>query len=421
MVIQSLNFRMAYVLCILCFSLLSTVTDANAGDRFALVVGIDNYENVTRLQKANNDALAVSATLESIGFNVTQLLDADRRTLNRAISGFAADIRPGDEVVFYFAGHGIEVDGRNFLLPSDVPTAKPGEEEFVISESIAADRILNVFKGQGARVTLLILDACRNNPFPTDGQRSLGGTRGLTRMDPPEGSFILFSAGTGQTALDRLSNSDPNPNSVFTRALLPRLREQNLAIHDLVREVRTDVRKLAATVRHNQFPAYYDQLSGEFSFNPEGASYNEPAEPTVTPQEQVIIPKPVDPCEAARTDWQVLSTTQSLSALEEFTRKYASCSIYVAAARDRITTLSASRNQSTVVPQTPAAPTSGDICSRLWYERNLIFHNNGYCFQTARAKAVFDTSQCTGRSPSLSSSEQREVARIQAAERANGC
>jgi len=394
---------------------------AEAQNRFALVVGIDNYENVSPLQKANNDAIAVSATLKRVGFQVTQLLDADRRAFNRAISGFAADIRPGDEVVFYFAGHGIEVDGRNYLLPADVPTAHPGDEDFIVSESIPANRILNIFKGQGARVTLLILDACRNNPFPAEGQRSLGGTRGLARMDPPEGSFILFSAGTGQTALDRLSNSDPNPNSVFTRALLPRLQEPGLAIHELVREVRTDVRELAASIRHDQFPAYYDQLSGEFSFNPEGASYSESAEPIVTPQEQVIIPKPVDPCEAARADWQVLSATQSISALEEFTRKYASCSIYVAAARDRITTLSASRNQATVVPQTPTAPTSGDVCSRLWYERNLIFHNNGYCFQTARAKAIFDTSQCTGRSPSLTSFEKSEVARIQAAERANGC
>lgn len=394
---------------------------ADAQNRFALVVGIDNYENVSPLQKANNDAIAVSATLKSVGFQVTQLLDADRRAFNRAISGFAADIRPGDEVVFYFAGHGIEVDGRNYLLPADVPAARPGDEDFIVSESIPANRILNIFKGQGARVTLLILDACRNNPFPAEGQRSLGGTRGLARMDPPEGSFILFSAGTGQTALDRLSNSDPNPNSVFTRALLPRLQEPGLAIHELVREVRTDVRELAATVRHNQFPAYYDQLSGEFSFNPEGASYSEPAETNLIPQEQVIIPKPADPCEAARADWQVLSATQSISALEEFARNYPNCSIYVAAARDRIATLSASRNQATIAPKTPTAPINGDICSRLWYERNLIFHNNGFCFQTARAKAVFDTSQCTGRSPSLSSSEQREVARIQAAERANGC
>lgn len=392
-----------------------------AGDRYALVVGIDNYENVSSLQKANNDAVAVSHALERIGFQVTQLIDSDRREFNRTISGFASNIRPGDEIVFYFAGHGIEVDGRNYLLPADVPFAAPGDEDFIISESIPVDWVLSILKGQGSRVTLLILDACRNNPFPAEGQRSLGGTRGLARMDPPEGSFILFSAGTGQTALDRLSNSDPNPNSVFTRALLPRLQEPGLAIHDLVQRVRADVRELAATVQHNQFPAYYDQLSGQFSFNPENTSLSEPAEPSVAPQEQVIIPQPNDPCEAARADWQIVSTIQSLSALEEFLRKYASCSIYVAAAKDRIATLSASRNQATVVPQTPTAPSGGDICTRLWYERNLIFHNKGYCFQTARAKAVFDISQCTGRSPSLSSSEQRDVERIRSAERANGC
>ncbi len=391
---------------------------ASAEERLALVVGIDNYENVPSLQKANNDAIAISATLKGLGFDVTQVLDPDRRTLSRAISSFAADIKPGDEVTFYFAGHGIEVKGRNHLLPADVPSANPGDEEFVISESIAADRVLSVFKGQGARVTLLILDACRNNPFPSEGQRSLGGTRGLARMDPPEGSFILFSAGTGQTALDRLSNDDQNPNSVFTRALLPRLREPGMRLHDLAREVRSDVRKLAATVSHDQFPAYYDQLAGDFSFNPSDPS---PVEPTNLPNQQGNATKPSDTCDAARADWQVLSSTRSSAALREFISTYENCQIYIAAARERLGSITSTTEESSTLATRPIAPTGGDTCERLWYDRNLIFHNKGYCFQSSRAKAVFDTSQCSGRSPSLSSAEKREVARIKAAEQANGC
>lgn len=402
-------------------SLLCLASIASAAERFALVVGIDNYENVSSLQKATNDAQAVSAALNEIGFMVTTLIDADRRTLNRTVSGFAAKIRPGDELVFYFAGHGVEVSGRNYLLPADVPSARPGDEEFVISESIAADRVLRVFQEQGARVTLLILDACRNNPFPSEGTRSLGGTRGLARMDPPQGAFILFSAGTGQTALDRLSNSDPNPNSVFTRALLPRLREQGMTIHDLVREVRNDVRELAESVQHNQFPAYYDQLSGVFSLNPGTVSSADPIEPQEGTTRQEADTKQIDPCEVARADWQVLSVTRSPAALEEFARIYAGCPIYVAAARDRLNALSANTNQSSTKPAGVSTLIGGDICSRLWYERNLIFHNKGFCFQTARARAVFDTSHCTTRTPTLSPAEDREVARIKAAERANGC
>ncbi len=390
---------------------------ASTGSRLALVVGIDNYDNVTPLQKANNDATAVSETLASVGFKVTRVLDADRRSLNRAVSHFSAEIRPGDEVVFYFAGHGIEVNGRNYLLPADVPSALPGDEEFVVSESIAADRVLSGFRARGARVTLLILDACRNNPFPTNAQRSLGGASGLARMDPPEGSFILFSAGSGQTALDRLSDGDPDPNSVFTRALLPRLRQQGMAIHDLVRAVRTDVRDMAGTVQHNQFPAYYDQLSGDFSFNPAAASMAAPALQATEPQPQAA-PRAIDPCDRARSDWQVLATTESAEALKAFLRKYPDCPIYLAAAEERLATLLA---PSAPTPPAQLAVPAGDSCFNLWYARNLIFHQKGFCFQSDKAKQYFDTSRCTTRSPRLTAAEKQQVEMLQATEKAQGC
>ncbi|AHD01557.1 caspase family protein [Leisingera methylohalidivorans] len=231
--------------------------------RRALVIGVDGYQNLAALQKARNDALAVSNTLGALGFEVTTLYDAGRRDINSAVSTFANQIKPGDEVLFYFAGHGVEVDGRNYLLPSDVPMVNFGDESFLTGESIAADRVLGTFQRKGARSTIMILDACRNNPFPKDGQRSVGGTRGLVRMEPPEGAFILYSAGTGQTALDRLSDNDANPNSVFTRALLTRLNQPGMTLHQLAKQVRRDVQDLAATVNHDQFPAYYDQMSGE--------------------------------------------------------------------------------------------------------------------------------------------------------------
>jgi len=137
----------------------------------------------------------------------------------------ANQIKPRDEVLFYFAGHGGEVEGCHFLLPSDVPVINYGDESFLIGESIVADRIQDTFKKRGARTTVMTLDACRNNSFLSDGKRSIGGKRGLVRMSPPQGALILYSAGAGQTALDRLSDGDADPNSVFTRALLPRLHD----------------------------------------------------------------------------------------------------------------------------------------------------------------------------------------------------
>jgi len=231
--------------------------------RRALVIGVDGYQNLEALQKARNDAQAISASLVGLGFEVTTLYDVGRRDINGAVSTFSNQIEPGDEVLFYFAGHGVEVDGRNYLLPADVPMVNYGDESYLTGESIAADRVLNTFQRKGARSTVMILDACRNNPFPREGQRSIGGTRGLVRMEPPKGAFILYSAGAGQTALDRLSDQDANPNSVFTRALLQRLNEPGMSLHEMAKLVRRDVQQLASTVNHDQFPSYYDQMSGE--------------------------------------------------------------------------------------------------------------------------------------------------------------
>jgi uncharacterized caspase-like protein len=405
---------------LLCAAVLAPV-QAHAESRLALVVGIDDYANVPDLRKAGNDARAVTAALQESGFQVTTLVDPDRRAFNRTLGSFSAAIQPGDEVVFYFAGHGIEVDGRNFLLPADVPLVRPGEEEFLIGESIPADRLLRLFQSEGARVTLMILDACRDNPFPREGTRSLGGSRGLARMDPAEGAFILFSAGTGQTALDALSAADPDPNSVFTRALLPRIRQQGLPLHELVREVRSDVRQLAGTVNHDQFPAYYDQLTGDFSFVPGTGGAPTASVPPAASSEPAVPTAQRSLCDTARADWEVLQDTDSLAALEQFAAQYAGCAIYVAAARDRIARLSVPVPAPQPVPQ-PVPSAAGDsLCDQLWYQRNLIFHNNGFCFQTARARGVFDTSQCTTRNPSLTAQELAEVDRLRAAERANGC
>ncbi|MDO8881534.1 caspase family protein [Pseudotabrizicola sp.] len=241
---------------------------ANAApERRALVIGNDTYESLPILKKARNDAQAVAASLHDLGFGVATLTDADRRAMTRAVSDLASAVQPGDEVLFYFAGHGVEVKGRNYLLPADAPTVRPGDEAFLTAESLAVDDILFTLQSRGARVTVLILDACRDNPFPRDGMRSAGGARGLAPIAAPEGAFILFSAGTGQSALDALSSGDADPNSVFTRALLPLLAAPGLPLQEMARALKSQVEETAATINHKQRPAYYDELTGDFVLN----------------------------------------------------------------------------------------------------------------------------------------------------------
>ena len=239
-----------------------------AAKRYALVVGNNGYANVPALQKAVNDADAMAKTLEAVGFSVLRATDVARRELNRKLDEFTSQLQPGDEALFYYAGHGVEIAGQNYLLPTDIPSAQPGKEDLIKRESIAVHDVLDSIRSRGARVSILVLDACRDNPFPARGTRSLGGSRGLARMPAPEGTFIMYSAGVGQTALDRLSDNDPNPNSVFTRSLIPLLQQPGLSLPQTARQVRRDVQALAKTISHDQRPAYYDEVTGDFFFKP---------------------------------------------------------------------------------------------------------------------------------------------------------
>ena len=244
-----------------------TTQSAQAQKRLALVVGIDKYEAVTPLRRAVSDARAMAAKLNNLNFDVTEVYDPTRRELNQAIAVFSSRISSGDVVTFFFAGHGVEIKGQNFLLPKDVPQVNAAQQSLLRSEGVGFNRVLSDVQANGPRISIIILDACRDNPFAaSSGTRGALGTRGLARVDPPSGAFVIYSAASRQKALDRLSNSDRNPNSVFTRKLLPLLDQPGLDVRDMVHKLRNDVWNLAQTVGHEQFPAYYDQIRGNFCF-----------------------------------------------------------------------------------------------------------------------------------------------------------
>ncbi|MGF1445372.1 MAG: caspase family protein [Pikeienuella sp.] len=260
--------RLAALCCACCCFLAVTVTEVRAERRIGLVIGNNIYDEIpVPLERAINDAEAVGETLSRIGFDVQVLRDAGRRRINAAIAAVARQVGPGDTVVFFYAGHGVEIAGRNFLLPSDIPNPLDSNEDLVAAEAIPLALTIERLKATGA-TTIAVIDACRDNPLRRRGTRSIGGEVGLGRIAPPEGSFVIFSAGAGQEALDILDDDDAHPNSVFTRNLLPLLETPGLDIRDLAFEVRRKVADLAATVDFKQTPAYYDELLGRFSFVP---------------------------------------------------------------------------------------------------------------------------------------------------------
>lgn len=241
---------------------------AQAERRLALVMGNDAYENVTKLKKAVNDAKGIGDTLSGLGFEVTTATNLSRREMNQALQTFNNSVGDGDVVLFFFAGHGVEIEGENYLLPIDVPDATNDQLEFVKGETIRLNTVLEGLRAKKAKLNLVILDACRNNPFSGVAGRSLGGRKGLARISAPQGTFVMYSADVGEAALDRLGDEDNNPNSIFTRTLIPLMKTPGVDLVATAREARRQVRKLASSVSHSQTPAYYDAVLGDFFFTP---------------------------------------------------------------------------------------------------------------------------------------------------------
>jgi NAD(P)-dependent dehydrogenase (short-subunit alcohol dehydrogenase family) len=248
------------------------LTDAIAEKRIALVIGNNDYLEVPKLQKAVGDAKAISEKLAKLGFKVTLAVDLDRRKLNQALARLYSDIEPGDTVAVHFSGHGVELQGQNYLLPIDAPAPENGGEDLLKSETLSLQQLVETLVEKKAGARILIIDACRDNPFAAAGKRSIGGTRGLGKVDVTRGTFIMYSAGNGQAALDRLNEADTSPTSVYTRVLLQRLDQPGITLRDLAATVREDVFNMAKTVGHEQYPAYYDEMPSNFLLSPASTS-----------------------------------------------------------------------------------------------------------------------------------------------------
>ena len=276
----------------------ATDKPAFAAKRIALVIGNNAYTEVSRLEKAVADAQAISATLQGLGFEVITVTDAGRSRMARALVDFETRVSPGDTALFFFAGHGVALDGGNYLMPTDIPNVTESQRNLLRTEGFLADDISERLRDRGAATTVMILDACRNNPFKAGPGRSIGQSRGLSRMDARRGMFVMFSAGAGQEALDRLGDNDPHPNSVFTRLFVDLVKRPDLDLIDVAKELQIEVPKLAQSVGHEQLPAYYDQIPGRiFLARANGAASPAPARPQASPAPQVAIapPAPASP------------------------------------------------------------------------------------------------------------------------------
>ncbi len=284
----------AVLACSVAAWLATLAAPAQAEKRVALVVGNNDYRNVPKLQKAVNDARTMGDTLKQLGFSVMVAENQNRQAFSETLLAFDRAVGPGDTAFFFYAGHGFEIAGQNFLLPTDVPAATEGQEELVRDASVLADRVIERLQNKKVRTAILVFDACRNNPFERAGTRAVAGGGGLAPMTQlPEGVFSVFSAGPRQTALDRLSNNDDNPNSVFTRTFAKELTQPGINLVQVAQRTRRLVSEMAETVHHKQVPVYFDQMVDDVFLNGLAKGQPEAATPAGPPPQKVAALPPV--------------------------------------------------------------------------------------------------------------------------------
>jgi hypothetical protein len=281
--------------------------------RLALVIGNDSYQHADALNSARADARAVADALKATGFKVTLRQDVTQQAMKEAIRTFKSEVSGGDEVIFYYAGHGVQLEGMNYMIPVDTAGENPDQLK---DDSVSLQRVLDDMQDQKARFTLAIIDACRDNPFKGNG-RALR-TRGLAPVMAADGQAVLYSAGAGQEALDSLGPHDKDPNGVFTRVLIKEMRTPGQSFDQVIHDVRNQVVQLASSVGHTQTPGYYSQFTGDFFFIPPPA--NQPAGAlTAASGPQQSGP---DPGQFELAYWEAIKDSHDAADFQDYLKKY---------------------------------------------------------------------------------------------------
>ncbi|WP_395020716.1 SUMF1/EgtB/PvdO family nonheme iron enzyme [Dongia sp.] len=247
-----------------------------AGPRVALVIGNSRYGGeIGDLANPANDARLMAETLRKLGFTVIERIDADQKQMQRAVVDFGKSLsQAGSEAtgLFYYAGHGLQVDGENYLIPVN---AAIKDERDVEVEAVASNLVLKQMDFAGNAVNIVILDACRNNPLSRSFRSQVSGLAEPRRK--PRGSFIAYSTAPGDVAADGASRNSP-----YTRALVDAIQKPGAALEEIFRDVRSSV--MAAT-QQKQVPWDSSSLTAPFYFIPptETAAAEAPVAPAPAP------------------------------------------------------------------------------------------------------------------------------------------
>lgn len=429
--------------------ILATATGPSLAANKAFVVGNATYAHADALTNPANDARDFAARLTSLGYEVSLELDAPRAGLLAAFQAFTRGLAQDDLALFYFAGHALQIGGENYLFPSD---ARLDSDKDVGTRLVPLNALLADLT-RASRTRIVILDACRNNPFSDElaaklpQTRSTGGlTRGLARVYAGVGSFIAYSTQPGNTALD-----GDGRNSPFTGALLKHMAEPGIDVHGVMRRVRADVQK--ATLE-KQIPWENSSLVDEVAFR-SGGGAPQPAGPPSSPRTQ---PSPAASPQSAER--RPAETYSYVTGLDPSGDNFLALRAAPGGGGQRIATMGPDtllkvveasgswrrvvlldgtsgwahgnwiaccrslRGGTSVAPANSVRSTA-DTCDDLWNRRNAIWHRHKYCFTTERGQRAFGNVGCSrdqaAARAAMSEAEQAEVDALVARERAQSC
>lgn len=295
----------------------------SAAKRIALVIGNGAYTNAPPLRNPPNDARDMAATLKTLGFGVTSGINVGQREMKRLIREFGQKLKAGGSGLFYYAGHGVQSKGRNYLIPIDANIQSEAEVE---DSSVDANLVLSFMDEAQNGLNIVILDACRNNPFARSFRSA---SDGLAQVDAPTGTLIAYATAPGRVASDGTGQ-----NGLYTSELLKQMRVPGLPVTEMFMRVRAEVMKQTG---NKQVPWEASSLVGSFSFS------NQQAASSTTAGNSSASDSKTDSA-FELTFWNSIKDSKDAADFKSYLEQYPS-GRFAALARNRLKTLAAAKTQ----------------------------------------------------------------------------
>lgn len=286
------------LLCPLVLLCASATAEAPGDMRVALVIGNGAYPGDSALSNPGNDARAMADTLKGLGFSVIEIHDGKQAQMSQAILSVRERLKGKQGVgMLYYAGHGVQYDWRNFMVPVD---ARLKTESDILAQTVDISSVLDAFKAAGNRLSLVVLDACRDNPF--DNKLA---TKGLAPVDAPPGTFMAFATAAGNVAQD---GDEKSGNGLYTQFLLQELKKPTARLEDVFKRVKLQVRQKS---EGRQIPSDSSNLDEEFSFDKGFAK-------AIPEKEEMRLAR----YNAEKADWDRIKVSKNFSDFFDFLQRY---------------------------------------------------------------------------------------------------